>query len=246
VSIALLLPFPLCSVTHPLIAALEQIVLVCCDFRSGDQLARNVPSFRPFVALTTLDISCCEIQQESLASLLSVHTTPKLRVLAAKGFYSSRIGGYMYTPSFPSDLLPRLEKASLDMSDFNPPYQPHPASDKILWRGCEKPAEILRLCLSHVALRLPSFGGDPRYAVTTLHGLHSLCSPSSPVKSVIIVKSESSTDELPAVVQRAFNRLALVGRQRGIDIRWSEGDAFEDFGRYLRRKERESSVGGRQ
>jgi hypothetical protein len=82
-------------------------------------------------------------------------------------------------------------------------------------------------------------------------------SESSSGPSLSSLKSLSLSSKLPRwryshppSLERAYSTLLRSAVDAGVEVRWFEGNPFDDFGRYLKQKEKEreanTSVGGRE
>jgi hypothetical protein len=178
-----------------------------------------------------------------LAAILSISNTPHLEALRIESL--SDLSRRPYTPPLASELLSRIvnlvvrrdDLGSLDRLDCPLP------SDKTLWMF-----EVD--LLAYVQSRLP---WSPRHVVLGPRALPSMLGPGGALDLTIpFLAAMPSLETLvvPAYFKRsAFNRttaktsydqLVLAAAQCDVEIRLVEGDILDDFGRYLRRKKKDS------
>jgi hypothetical protein len=81
---------------------------------------------------------------------------------------------------------------------------------------------------------------DLRRSRTATEEAFHLFYPSTPLKTIFVRAEFRRSSKLPLDVQEAYNKLVHLTATHSVEIRWAEGDAFEEFGRYLREEKQEA------
>jgi hypothetical protein len=208
--------------------------------RPGGDFLTSLPVF---ASLTSLKLDITLIDRDTFASLLSPEKTPNLRTLEVHTLLDP-VSRNTYTPPLASALLSRLERVCLSAEDYQSPYSPAPPpSDKILWRidNLDDVPYLPRLTPRHIALSIPDLVKAPDAAVETLREVLLLLKPSTSLRRIILREDTCQSGPLPGTVQLALDEVFEAGRGCGVQVRLTEEEEFDDFGRYLRRKEEEAS-----
>jgi hypothetical protein len=163
-----------------------------------------------------------------------------------------------YAPRLPVDLLPRLERLYLHTRSFRYPTStlPPPSSDKILFHLSDccpsvTPALLRQLAPRHATLEVWCWPRWDEACVTEAcnaieQALHLLKGPSKTLTSLSIPSEFRQSARLPLEVRLSFDVMVRLATQHGVDLRWAQGDVFEEFGRYLKARDSEEEDEGQR
>jgi hypothetical protein len=203
-------------------------------------------SYTPSSSFSVLTLIDCTILPSTLESLLETAKTPNLRVLHIVGLRHP-VTSLVYAPSLSTELLSRVERVYLQVSDFSDGAATPLISPERVPFKLDRQAYLTRnptFAPIHITLELPYAS---QWRNTTLREAIEVFERPLPfLAGTTSLKSFSISGKPPQwrsshlpTIRTAYDTLLRCAADAGVEVRWVEGHPFDDFGRYLKEKEKE-------